>query len=107
MSSTTTNPIQEFFDQYPEFPYDPTGETMSQFKELRDLKRWTWTRNERAQALDEVRNAIALQFNAFYGSNVDDLNGWHNLCRALRVQDLPDTVNGCKAVSRAVFSLAF
>ncbi|KAE9390058.1 hypothetical protein BT96DRAFT_959870 [Gymnopus androsaceus JB14] len=76
---------------------------MSQFKELRDLKRWTWTRDERAQALDEVRNAIALQFNAFYGSNVDDLNGWHNLCRALQVQDIPDTVNGCKAIVKEIY----
>ena len=79
---------------------------MSQFQALLDLKRWTWTRDERAEALKGIRNAIALQFNAFYGSDVDDLNGWHNLCRALQVQDLPDTVNGCKAVSRAAFSLA-
>lgn len=76
-----SNPIQEFFDQYPEFHYNPRGETMRQFWRLCDLKGWERDTPEREQALEGIRNAIAQQFNAFYGSNADDLNGWHNLCR--------------------------
>ena len=100
MSTTTANPIREFFDQYPEFSYDPTEETMAQFWGLCNLKGWEHDNPERNEALNDIRNAIAQQFNQFYGSDVNDLNGWHNLCQALQVGDLPDTVNGCKAVSK-------
>ncbi|KAJ4494411.1 hypothetical protein C8R41DRAFT_763492 [Lentinula lateritia] len=95
-TQATSNHIQSFFEQYPRFNYDPTRETMVQFRSMCRLYGWCHDSEERKQALEGVRDAIALQFNAFYGSGANSLNGWHSLYRALRVQDIPDTVKGCK-----------
>ncbi|KAJ3850370.1 hypothetical protein EV368DRAFT_45453 [Lentinula lateritia] len=92
----TSNHIQSFFEQYPRFTYDPTGETMYQFRKMCRSYGWRPDSEEKKQALEGVRDAIALQFNAFYGSDANSLNGWHSLYRALQVQDIPDTVKGCK-----------
>ncbi|KAJ3897733.1 hypothetical protein F5879DRAFT_995611 [Lentinula edodes] len=95
-TQTTSNHIQSFFEQYPRFTYDPTRETMIQFRCMCRLYGWRHDSEERKQALAGVRDAIALQFNAFYGSGANSLNGWHSLYRALQVPDIPDTVKGCK-----------
>ncbi|KAJ3746104.1 hypothetical protein DFH05DRAFT_1483715 [Lentinula detonsa] len=94
--SEASNPIQAFFERYGSFDYDPAGETMPQFWKLCDLYNWDRDSDEREEALTEIRDAIAQQFNAFYGSDVESLNGWHNLYRALQIADIPDTVQGCK-----------
>ncbi|KAF9072490.1 hypothetical protein BDP27DRAFT_1418102 [Rhodocollybia butyracea] len=94
----TENIIQTFFEQYPEFTYDPASETMAQFWQLCNHMGWAHNTSERKEALGGIRNAIAQQFNAFYGGSAEDLNGWHNLYRALRVPDVPDSVAGCKAL---------
>ncbi|GAW07583.1 autophagic vacuole formation-like [Lentinula edodes] len=87
---------------YPEFTYDPSGQTMAQFWELSNLYGWDRDSDERADALAKMRDAIAQQFNAFYGSDADSLDGWYNLFQALQVQDIPDTVKGCKDLIRTI-----
>ncbi|KAF9072492.1 hypothetical protein BDP27DRAFT_1320548 [Rhodocollybia butyracea] len=96
------NPIQAYFEQYPEFPYNPAEETMAQFWQLCSRKGWVRDTDERDEALGDIRDAIAQQFNAFYGSDAEDLNGWHSLYRALRITEVPDSVPGCKALISTV-----
>ncbi|KAJ3997377.1 hypothetical protein F5050DRAFT_1435198 [Lentinula boryana] len=94
--SEASNPIQAFFEHYGLFDYNPARETMAQFWELCDLYNWDGESDERKEALAEIRGAIAQQFNAFYGSDAESLNGWHSLYQALQIADIPDTVQGCK-----------
>ncbi|KAJ3773145.1 hypothetical protein FB446DRAFT_642217 [Lentinula raphanica] len=91
-----SNPIRDFFDSYPDFDYDEAGETMAQFWELCEECGWEDESDEKKEALNGIRDAIAQQFNAIYGSDAESLDGWHNLFRALQVPDIPDTVEGCK-----------
>ncbi|KAJ3864694.1 hypothetical protein EV359DRAFT_40457 [Lentinula novae-zelandiae] len=100
-SLNPSNPIQLFFSLYSEFTYDPSGKTMAQFWELCNLYGWDRNSDERAEALTKMRDAIAQQFNAFYGTDADSLDGWYNLFQALRVQ-IPDTVKGCKDLIRTI-----
>ncbi|KAJ4490647.1 hypothetical protein J3R30DRAFT_3278865 [Lentinula aciculospora] len=90
------NPIHLFFERYSEFRYNPSRETMAQFWEMCDCYHWDKEDDERTEALAGIRDAIAQQFNAFYGDDADSLEGWHSLFRALQIQDVPDTVKGCK-----------
>ncbi|KAJ3732075.1 hypothetical protein DFJ43DRAFT_997896, partial [Lentinula guzmanii] len=46
------------------------------FRKLCDLYSWDRESDKRKEALAEIRNAIAQSFRAFYGSNVESLNGW-------------------------------
>ncbi|KAJ3730639.1 hypothetical protein C8R42DRAFT_568844 [Lentinula raphanica] len=91
-----SNPIKAFFDNYPAFRYDGAKETMPQFRELCDQYGWRRNSQEGKEALNQIRNAIALQFNAIYGSDANSLNGWHNLFRALQTPEIPETVQDCK-----------
>ncbi|KAJ3879748.1 hypothetical protein F5051DRAFT_325219 [Lentinula edodes] len=100
-SLNPSNPIQLFFSSYSEFTYDPSGKTMAQFWELCNLYSWDRNSDERAEALAKMRDAIAQQFNAFYGTDADSLDGWYNLFQALQVQ-IPDTVKGCKDLIRTI-----
>ncbi|KIK64218.1 hypothetical protein GYMLUDRAFT_196081 [Collybiopsis luxurians FD-317 M1] len=99
-----SNPIETFFSQYPEYDYDPTRETMTQFQQLCRFKGWNRDPEdpEKKEALEGVRGAIAQQFNAFYGSDENDLNAWHNLYRVLRAEDIPDSVEVCKKDIRGI-----
>lgn len=71
---------------------------MKQFWEMADDFDWDREDPERSKALDGVRDAIAMQFNEFYGGDVNDLVSWQALCQVLRMDDIPDTVDGCKSV---------
>ena len=90
-------PIQAFFATYG-FPYDPQLETMDQFRSMSNAQGWQHDSPVRHQALEELRDAIAMQFNLAYGEDVNDLTAWHALFQVLRLTNIPDTVGGCKAV---------
>ncbi|KAF5364730.1 hypothetical protein D9757_012483 [Collybiopsis confluens] len=66
------------------------------------MRSWDHEDPERNVALDRVRDAIAEQFNMFFGSDVNDLNAWNNLFRALRIVEVPDTIDQCKKAIRGI-----
>ena len=71
---------------------------MEQFWDMVNEFGWGREDPERSNALDGVRDAIAMQFNEFYGGDVNDLVSWQALCQVLRMANIPETVDGCKSV---------
>ncbi|KAG8754329.1 hypothetical protein FRC11_006711 [Ceratobasidium sp. 423] len=49
-------------------------------------------------AREGFRDALALQFNALYGTDEDDLTSWQNLCCVLNLADVPDELETCRNV---------
>lgn len=91
--------FENFFADY-EFDYDPSQPIMGEFYRMSKSYKWEKDSKEVTEARDRVRNAIAETFNDTYGKDVNDLSAWHNLCRAVRIDPLPEDIQSCREVSR-------
>lgn len=86
---------------YPTYPYDPAASFMDEFNKLNTF--FGWPRHpaecsERDLARNRMRDAMVKQFNNVYGTDVDDLVAWQNLCRALEVDPIPSKMRKCRTV---------
>ncbi|KIY71819.1 hypothetical protein CYLTODRAFT_486931 [Cylindrobasidium torrendii FP15055 ss-10] len=96
-------PIQDFFIGR-NYPYDPARGTIEQFKDMcTNVYHWGKKRKERKRALKALREAMAAQFSASYGSNDRSLPAWQNLCGVLDVQDIPSSITQCKKIIEHIY----
>ncbi|KAH8800384.1 hypothetical protein F5884DRAFT_825056 [Xylogone sp. PMI_703] len=98
--TTTTNPdhIDAFFARYPRFDYNPSSPIWAEFDRMCDRFRWRYESDERRDARDLFREAIVEQFNSLYGTDVNDLGSWQNLCHILNIVPVPDSLKYCREV---------
>ncbi|CAE6420283.1 unnamed protein product [Rhizoctonia solani] len=99
----TVSHLAAFFAQYPQFTYDPTRPVLSELKRMKQVLKWdnkTW---ESSGALAGLRRALVLQFNLTYGTDQKDLASWQNLCRAMRVTNIPETISRCKKLVATIY----
>jgi hypothetical protein len=50
-------------------------------------------------AHQEFNDAMAKQFNSIYGTDLEDISAWKNLCRVLRIIPIPNGLEECQEVS--------
>ncbi|KDN37428.1 hypothetical protein RSAG8_10163, partial [Rhizoctonia solani AG-8 WAC10335] len=86
---TQTN-IHQFFSQYTSraFEYNPSQPVMSEFYRMVDSN--AFPKASQAQAKREIEDALTMDFNLIYGTDVGDLEAWQGLCRVLGFGDMPD-----------------
>ncbi|CAE6509048.1 unnamed protein product [Rhizoctonia solani] len=90
---TQTN-IHQFFSQYRSFSYNPSQPIMSEFYRMVDSK--DFPKASQAQAKREIEDALTMDFNLIYGTDVGDLKAWQGLCRVLQFEYIPDDLFICK-----------
>jgi hypothetical protein len=71
---------------------------MKEFKRLAQVKGWGKRSKRRKNAKAAFRSGLVEQFNASYGTDVNDIANWHAIMTRLGIDPLPDTVSGCKKV---------
>lgn len=71
---------------------------MKEFYRMSDFFAWGKNSSEKKKGLQGVRDAIAETFNDIYGTNVKCLRSWHNLCRAVYIDPLPQDIHSCRKV---------
>lgn len=91
--------LEDFFAEYPGFDFDPSQPVMTEFYRMCDFFRWRKDDQQKNAARQGVRDAIALTFNELYGTDLDDLNSWQGLCRAVHINSIPDDLQKCQKVS--------
>ncbi|KDN37439.1 hypothetical protein RSAG8_10174, partial [Rhizoctonia solani AG-8 WAC10335] len=99
----TVSHLVAFFAQYPEFTYDSTRPVLSELKRMKRVLKWdnmTW---QSSGALAGLRRALVLQFNLTYGTDQNDLASWQNLCRAMKVTNIPETLSACKKLVKTIY----
>lgn len=94
--------IAAFFAEYPSFRYKVTATTTSEFYRMCDFFGWDKEDQEREDAREKFHDAMTQQFNGIYGTSVDDLGSWQNLCRVLRITPVSNKLLECRDVSYAV-----
>lgn len=90
--------ISAFFMKYPSFPYDPKGGVAEEFYRMCDFFAWDNDDVEREEARRGFKDAMVIQFNSLYGTDVANIENWHKLCIALYIEPLPKTIHDCKEV---------
>jgi hypothetical protein len=101
--------IDEFFKDYPDFPYDPTAPFWQEFRYLSFFSGWPTTREQRKRDVDPkspqklawkaFRVAVVKSFNKTFGGDEDDIDAWGKLCKAAGVRQVPDDLEGRRNVS--------
>jgi len=62
---------------------------------------WNKADEEREQAHSDFKDALVQQFNEIYGTDVNNLTSWHNLCQIVRISPIPDTLKSCREAVKA------
>lgn len=88
--------ILTFFNKWPEFDYNREAEVITEFKRLCREKQWS--KEERQDVKDDLRNAMVHRFNEIYGTNDKDLEAWKKLCKDVHVDPIPNTLAECEKV---------
>jgi hypothetical protein len=100
-------PLDRFFRSFPSFPYDAYKSPDVSFSELLSgLRTWhTWDHKSPntwklylQQVKEEYQESLTHEFNLYFGTE-DDIESWHALCRAVRIQPPPLTCEDCRSVS--------
>jgi hypothetical protein len=92
-------PLENFFSQYPGFQSQTSKSPVAEFNRLCKEQKWRKDDPEKEDARDHFNAAIKEEFDDLYGSDENDIENWHKLCRVLRINPVPETLQGCRAVS--------
>lgn len=97
-----SSPLDNFFRSYPSFRYNASTPPATSFNFLRNhlakIHKWPRESSERERLWELYQDVITEEFNLLFGVQ-DDLDAWHLLCRAVRVEPLPTTCKECRSVS--------
>ncbi|KAJ7082411.1 hypothetical protein B0H15DRAFT_785801 [Mycena belliarum] len=88
--------LVEFFAAYPKFEYDPAGPSSQQFNQLREVYDLRRGRPGADMAYRGFTRAMGLSFTELYGDDVNSLESWHKLCRAVEIEPVPDCIEDCR-----------
>ncbi|KAN0082973.1 hypothetical protein V8E55_008768 [Tylopilus felleus] len=102
-TTQSLSPLEAFFANYsPRFRYDATVSASREFCRL--CKKFGWGKQDppRKKAYQNFKDALVQQFNGFYGTDVNDLKSWQNLCYIVHIDPIPEDLHACREASRPV-----
>ena len=90
--------MDDFFAQYPDFPYQREQSSSLEFYRMCDFFNWDRDCCERQEAHEDFKTALVHRFNGVYGTDVNDIEAWRRLYVALDISPLPDNVKNAQQV---------
>jgi len=95
--------LQSFFEEYTDdgFYYDPSRPAWNEFRRLSHFLDWDKEKKDEKRSL--FKDALVQAFNNIYGTEENDLESWHTLCRALDITPLPDGLNASREAVRNTY----
>jgi len=104
----TPGPLATFFATYDRFEYNPAGSATGEFDRLCNFHRWNTKskKTQRRTAWELFHDALTMQFNDNYGTDIENLTSWQALCAKLGMSPVPEDLKACrKAVRRTHVNL--
>ncbi|KAF8880361.1 WD40-repeat-containing domain protein [Gymnopilus junonius] len=95
---TPSDPLEDFFAEYPLFTYNGNVAPTSEFYRLCSFFGWKRGDNNREDAYQSFRIALTEQFNTVYGTDAESLEGWQLLCAKVGVDPIPDSLKKCREI---------
>ncbi|KAF5318536.1 hypothetical protein D9619_011053 [Psilocybe cf. subviscida] len=92
-----SNPLLVFFSRFPDLRYTQNDHPSLAFQRLRHL-RHLWEPiygNDEHRLKRAYRNALTQEFNKLFGTEVDDVDVWQNLCQRIGIE-IPPNVTECR-----------
>ncbi|KAJ7235361.1 hypothetical protein C8J57DRAFT_1530795 [Mycena rebaudengoi] len=84
--------LEKFFSSYPKFEYDPSGPASQQYQALKSIV----PKNVRQKASKGYSEALVATFKEKYGHDVNSLESWQKLCRAVEFSPIPTCIKECQ-----------
>lgn len=102
-SEPQTSPLQAFFAGFAAtgFTYKPSRSTKKNFDHLCKVSGWAGNSPARTAARQDFKDALVQEFNFLFGISGDDIAAWHKLCKAIKIDPAPDSVDECRKVGDA------
>lgn len=92
------SPLFAFFSQFADFEYTQHSHPSDAFNDLVDVDDiWRPIYETKYLLVEAYRDALTQEFNELFGTEVDDLTLWQNLCRRIGL-DVPTTMKKCRQV---------
>lgn len=90
--------VFQFFLSYPNFILNEDAPPTREFSRLRRMNHWEDGDEEYMEAREMFADALAEDFNATYGTDINNIDHWHALCRVLRIDPIPEGISACRKV---------
>jgi hypothetical protein len=87
-----------FFSSYSNFTLDEDAAVTKEFLRLKKVKRWKDGDDEYTDAREMFADALAEDFNATYGTDIDNIEHWRVLCHVLKIDPVPEDIKACRKV---------
>jgi hypothetical protein len=90
--------MPSYWSLFPEFDHDPNAPIKDEFDRLAKLKRWMG-KKKKEKRREEWAKCFSSEFETHYGKDASSLAGWQSLCSEVGLDDIPESVQGCRSVS--------
>ncbi|RPA82064.1 hypothetical protein BJ508DRAFT_414328 [Ascobolus immersus RN42] len=116
-SVNPSDPIHAFFRKYPTFNFNPAANYLDEFERLRKQQKWPTKKQlkkssnqktpqqlDKEEAYQRIKGAfgtaVAAAFGQDFGTNVEDLSAWREICEPLEIEPEQETVRGYKKLMK-------
>ncbi|KAG1835359.1 hypothetical protein DFJ58DRAFT_917919 [Suillus subalutaceus] len=89
-------PLAVFFAQFASFSFNANQSSNKNFDRLVRVIRCGPQDPERREVREGFKDALVQEFNARFGIDGNDISNWQNLCRVLRIDPVPDSIEECR-----------
>ncbi|KAG5962290.1 hypothetical protein E4U58_003940 [Claviceps cyperi] len=100
---STSRPMDQFFNRYSQFNYDPHSKAWSEFGRLAKFLRWKKGSKKENKAKNLFRQAMVDEFSANYGESDNKLDVLQRLCQKLEIYPMPQSITACKKAINGVY----
>ncbi|KIM27374.1 hypothetical protein M408DRAFT_330079 [Serendipita vermifera MAFF 305830] len=89
--------MSSYWSLFPDFDHNEHAPLQEEFARLAEQNNWDGD-DDRSKAIRRIQwgRCFRLEFNKHYGEDASSLAGWQALCKEVRLQNIPESVEECK-----------
>src|SRR6267378_1058055 len=94
--------VVQFFSSYSNFTLNRSAAPTKEFLRLKKQYQWKKGSKKYTKARELFADAVAEDFNAKFGTDVNNIDHWHTLCHVLRIHPVPGNISASRRVRALV-----